>query len=173
MKNKLDKETDTSYEKKFKNAQKTLLFSAAIWNTFLAWITLKFGFLYFYKSYRKLNFLSKKINCESIGILSSKLWPNTKQMQKITQIQHYLQFSLKISIGDQHQICSSLSNRLIISLCFRRKFFLKNKLDKKQIPPVKKFKNAQKNVIIFTSNLKFLTWKTLKFGFLYFWKSCR
>ena len=32
--------------------------------------------------------------------------------------------------------------------------FLKNKLDKKQIHPVKKFKNAQKNVIIFTSNLK-------------------
>ena len=30
--------------KKFKNAQKTLLFSAAIWNTFLAWKTLKFGF---------------------------------------------------------------------------------------------------------------------------------
>ena len=32
--------------------------------------------------------------------------------------------------------------------------FLKNKLDKKQIHPVKKFKNAKKNVIIFTSNLK-------------------
>ena len=79
---------------------------------------------------------------------------NTKQVQKITQIQHYLQFSLKISNGDQHQICLSLSNRLIISLCFRRKFFLKNKLDKKQIPPVKKFKNAQKNIIFFTSNLK-------------------
>jgi len=41
----------------------------------LAWKTLKFGFLYFYKSYRKLNFLSKNINSESIGILSSKLWP--------------------------------------------------------------------------------------------------
>ena len=77
-----------------------------------------------------------------------------KQVQKIAQKQHYLQFSLKISNGDQHQICPSLSNRLIISLCFRRKFFLKNKLDKKQIPPVKKFKNAKKNVIIFTSNLK-------------------
>ena len=42
---------------------------------FLAWKTLKFGFLYFYKSYIKLNFLSKNINSESIGILSSKLWP--------------------------------------------------------------------------------------------------
>ena len=50
---------------------------------------------------------------------------NTKQVQKITQIQHYLQFSLKISKGDQHQICPSLSNRLILSLCFRRKIFEK------------------------------------------------
>ena len=41
---------------------------------FLAWKTLKFGFLYFYRSYIKLNFLSKNIS-ESIGILSSKLWP--------------------------------------------------------------------------------------------------
>jgi len=36
---------------------------------------LKFGFLYFYKSCRELNFLSKKFNPESIGILSGKLWP--------------------------------------------------------------------------------------------------
>ena len=50
---------------------------------------------------------------------------NTKQMQKITQIQHYLQFSLKISNGDQQQICPSLSNRLILSLCFRRNIFEK------------------------------------------------
>ena len=50
---------------------------------------------------------------------------NTKQMQKITQTQHYLQFSLKISNGDQQQICSSLSNRLILSHCFRRKIFEK------------------------------------------------
>ena len=50
---------------------------------------------------------------------------NTKQVQKIAQIQHYLQFSLKISNGDQHQICPSLSNRLILSLCFRRKIFEK------------------------------------------------
>ena len=50
---------------------------------------------------------------------------NTKQVQKITQIQHHLQFSFKISNGDQHQICSSLSNRLIPSLSFRRKFFEK------------------------------------------------
>ena len=55
---------------------------------------------------------------------------NTKQVQKITQIQHHLQFSFKISNGDQHQICSSLSNRLIPSLSFRRKL-LKNKLDRK------------------------------------------
>ena len=50
---------------------------------------------------------------------------NMKQVQKITQIQHYLQFSLKISNVNQHQICASLSNRLILSLCFRRKIFEK------------------------------------------------
>ena len=50
---------------------------------------------------------------------------NTKQVQKITQIQHHFQFSFKISNGDQHQICSGLSNRLIPSLSFRRKFFEK------------------------------------------------
>ena len=31
---------------------------------------------------------------------------------------------------------------------------LKNRLDKKQIHPVKKFKNAKKTVIIFSSNFK-------------------
>ena len=41
----------------------------------LAWKTLKFGFLYFYKSCRELNFLTKNINPKSIGILGSKLWP--------------------------------------------------------------------------------------------------
>ena len=50
---------------------------------------------------------------------------NTKQVQKITQIQHYLQFSLKISNEDQHQICPSLSNRLILSLRFRGNIFEK------------------------------------------------
>ena len=42
---------------------------------FLAWKTFKFGFLYFYKSCRELNFLTKNINPKSIGILGSKLWP--------------------------------------------------------------------------------------------------
>ena len=35
--------------------------------------TFKFGFLYFWKSCRKLNFLSKDKNPESIEILSRKL----------------------------------------------------------------------------------------------------
>ena len=50
LKNKLDREIDAScekFQKNKKNAQKTLLFSAAIWIAFLAWKTLKFGFLYF------------------------------------------------------------------------------------------------------------------------------
>ena len=62
-------------KKKQKNAQKTSLSSAATWIAFLAWKTLKFGFLYFYKSHIALNFLSKIINSESIGILNYKLWP--------------------------------------------------------------------------------------------------
>ena len=60
----------------FKNnrkCSKTLLFSTATWIAFLAKKTLKFGFLYFWKSCRELNFLSIKINPESIGILSRKL----------------------------------------------------------------------------------------------------
>ena len=51
------------------------LSSTATWIAFLAWKTLKFGFLYVYKICRELNFLSKKINPKSIGIFSSKLWP--------------------------------------------------------------------------------------------------
>ena len=61
--------------KKKKNAQKTSLSSTATWIAFLAWKKLKFGFLYFYKSCRELNFLSKNINPELVGILSRKLWP--------------------------------------------------------------------------------------------------
>ena len=59
-----------------KKAQKTSLSSTTTWIAFLAWKMLKFGFLYFYKSCRELNFISKDINSNSIGILSSKLWPN-------------------------------------------------------------------------------------------------
>ena len=148
-----------------KNAQKTLLFSAAIWNTFLAWITLKFGFLYFWQNCRKLNFLSKNINSESIGILSSKLWP---------KYETDLQFFFKISNGNQHEICSSLSNRLIPSLSFRINFFWKINWIEKQIHIVKIFKNAQKTLLLLAAIWNaFFAWKMLKFGFLYFWKSCR
>ena len=77
-----------------------------------------------------------------------------KQVQKITQIQHHLQFSFRILNGDQNQIYSSLSNRLIPSHSFRRKL-LKNKLDRKTDTFNEKFqkqKNAQKYITIFNSN---------------------
>ena len=61
-------------QKNRKNAQKMSL-SSTTWIAFLAWKTFKFGFLYSYKSCIELNFLSININHESIGILSSKLWP--------------------------------------------------------------------------------------------------
>ena len=69
--------------------------------------------------------LKKKSILNQLEFWAASYGQNMKQMQKITQTQHYLQFSLKISNGDQHQICSSLSNRLILSLCFRRKIFEK------------------------------------------------
>ena len=62
-----------------KMLKKTSHSSAATWIAFLVWKTLKFGFLYFYKSYRKLNFLLENINFETIGILSRTLWPKYKK----------------------------------------------------------------------------------------------
>ena len=57
------------------NKKKTLLFSAATRIVFLAWKTLKFGFLYFWKSCIEFNLISKNTNLESIGILNGKLEP--------------------------------------------------------------------------------------------------
>ena len=90
--------------------------------------------------------LQKKSIPNQLEFWAASYGQNSKQVQKITQIQHYLQFSLKISNGDQYQICSSLSNRLIPSLSFRRKFFWKINWIEKQIHPVKIFKNAQKTL---------------------------
>ena len=81
-------------EKKRKNAQKTSLSSAVTWIAFFVRKTLKFGFLYFYKSCRELNFLSKNINPESIGILSGKLEPKYEAGAA----------SFQNLNGDQHQI---------------------------------------------------------------------
>ena len=112
-------------EKKRKNAQKTSLSSAVTWITFLVRKTLKFGFLYFYKSCRELNLLSKNINPESIGILSSKLWPKYETgAEDNTNSALSSIFSQNFN-WVQRQICSSLSNRLILSLCFRRNIFEK------------------------------------------------
>ena len=98
-----------------------------------------------------------------------------KQVQKITQIQHHLQFSFRILNGDQNQIYSSLSNRLIPSHSFKRKL-LKNKLDRKQIHSMKNFKNKKmlKKTLLFSTatGIAFLACKTLKFGFLFFCKHC-
>ena len=56
-----------------KNTQKTLLFSVATWIAFMAWKKLKFGFIYLWKSWRELNFLSKDTNLESVEIFNRKL----------------------------------------------------------------------------------------------------
>ena len=112
-------------KKKFSKKKKTSLSSAETWITFLVRKTLKFGFLYFYKSCRELNFLSKNINPESIGILISKLWPKYE-----TDAEDNINSALSSIFSQnskwvQRQICSSLSNRLILSLCFRRNIFEK------------------------------------------------
>ena len=83
---------------------------------------------------------------------------NTKEVRKITQIQHHLQFSFKISNGVQHQICTSLSNRLIPTLSFRRKL-LKNKLNRKTdtfYEKSQKTEKCSKNVTIFSNNLNWI-----------------
>ena len=120
--------------------------------------------------------LKKKSIPNQLEFWAASYGQNKKHVQKITQIQHHLQFSFKISYGDQHQIYSSLSNRLILSLCFRRKFFFFWKINwiEKQIHPVKKLKNAQK-MLLFSAAIwnAFLAQKKLKFSFLYFWISSR
>ena len=112
-------------KRKRKNAQKTSLSSAVTWIAFLVRETLKFGFLYFYKSCRELNFLSKNINRESIGILSSKLWPKYETGAEDNTNSALSSIFSQNFKWVQRQICSSLSNRLILSLCFRRNIFEK------------------------------------------------
>ena len=161
-------------QKNRKMLKKTLLFSATAWIAFLARKMLKFDFIYFLKSCIELNFLSKTPITNQLEFKEKSYSQNTKQVQKKTQIQNH-QFSFNISNGDQHQICSSLSNRLIPSLIFIRKL-LKNKLYRKQIHSMKIFKkqkNAQKTLLFSAVTwIAFLAWKKFKFGFLYFWESC-
>ena len=114
-----------SKKKKRKNSQKTSLFSAVTWITFLVRKTLKFGFLYFYKSCRELNFLSKNINPESIGFLRCKLWPKYETGAEDNTNSALSSIFSQNFKWVQRQICSSLSNRLILSLCFRRNIFEK------------------------------------------------
>ena len=64
-----------SKKQKKKKLENRSLSSATTESHFWLEKKLKFGFLNFYKSCRELNFLSKNINPESIGILSRKLWP--------------------------------------------------------------------------------------------------
>ena len=129
-------------KKKQKNAKKTSLSSTATWIAFLAWKKLKFGFLYFYKSCRELNFLLKNINPKSIGILNNKLWPKYETGAEDNTN------STSSSIFFQNFKWGSTSNLfkliywLIPSLNFRRKFFWKINWIEKQIHSVKIFKNA-------------------------------
>ena len=95
----------------FKNRKmpkNTLLFSTATGIAFLAWKMLNFGFLYFWKSCRELNFLSKNINLESIRILSRKLEPKYETGAEDNTSLASSSTSFQNSNRDQHQIRSSL-----------------------------------------------------------------
>ena len=70
LKNKLDREKDTFYEKFQKITEKCYKKKVTIFSNLK---TFKFGFLYFWKSCRELNFLSKDKNPKTIEILSRKL----------------------------------------------------------------------------------------------------
>ena len=111
-KKKLDREKKIypwKFSKITENAKKTLLFSTATWIAFLAWKILKLGFLYFWKSCRELNFLSKNTNSESIGILSKKLETKYETCAENNTSLASSSTSFQNSNGDQHQIRSSLS----------------------------------------------------------------
>ena len=74
-------------------------------------------------------------------------------MQKITQIQHYFQFSLKISNGFNIKFVQAY----LIDLSFpfaSEEFFFKNKLDKEIDTSCEKIQKCLKDVTIFSSNLK-------------------
>ena len=94
---------------------KTLLFSVATRIAFLVWKMLKFGFLYFWKSCRELNFLS---NTESIGI-----WRRNLESKYETDAEDNTSSasSFKIQIGINTKSVPSYLNKFISSLRFRRK----------------------------------------------------
>ena len=74
-------------------------------------------------------------------------------MQKTTQIQHYLQFSLKISI--EFNVKSVQAYLIDLSFPFAsEEIFLKNKMDKETDTAYEKIQKCSKDVTIFSSNLK-------------------
>ena len=79
---------------------------------------LKFGFLYFWKSCRELNFLSKESNLESIEILSIKL---ESKYETGVEDNRNSASSLKIQMGVNTKSIPTYLNRFISSLSFRRK----------------------------------------------------
>ena len=72
-------------------------------------------------------------------------------MQKITQIQHYLQFSLKIS--NEFNIKSGQAYLIGLSFPFASEERL-NKLGKETDTAYEKIQKCSKDVTIFSSNLK-------------------
>ena len=149
--------------------KKTSLSSATTWIAFLVWKTLKFGFLYFYKSCIELNFLSKNFNPESIGILSRNLWPKYETgAENNTKTALSSIFSQNFIMGIN--IKSVQSYLIDLSFPFAsEERFLKNKLDRETDTSCEKIQKCSKNVIIFSSNLKrIFGWENIEIWFSLF-----
>ena len=74
-------------------------------------------------------------------------------MQKTTQIQHYLQFSLKIS--SEFNVKSVQAYLIDLTFPFAsEEIFLKNKMGKETDTAYEKIQKCSKDVTIFSSNLK-------------------
>ena len=115
LKNKLDRETDTSCEKIQKCSKNVIIFSSNLKRIF-GWENIEIWFSLFLEKLQIIEFhFKKKTHLESIGILSGNLEPKYEACATSSST------SFQNSNGDQHQIRSSSFKQVISSLSFRRK----------------------------------------------------
>ena len=114
LKNKLDRETDTSCESFQKCSKNVTIFSSNLKRIFDL-EKVEILFFLFLKTLQMIEFPFKNTNFESIGILNRKLEPKYQVGAASSST------SFQNSNGDQHQICSNLFKQVISSLSFRRK----------------------------------------------------
>ena len=89
--------------------------------------------------------------------LAESYGQNTKQVQKITQIQHHLQFSFKFQMG----INIKSVQAYLIGLSFplaSEEIFLKNKLDRETDTSCEKFQKCSKKRYYFQQQFETHFW---------------